>query len=123
TEFSNGTIITANIVSAKNKYKDTLDSKKYFDFSMIMKKALESLKDGTNLTESIKSNLKYLIVDEYQDVNPLQEKLINRLQEISGCRLIVVGDDDQNIYQWRGSNNKYIIDFENKFNKEEVKTI
>lgn len=122
-EIRSGAEFPANILSAKKKYQDTLESKKYFDFSMIMKKALESLKDGTNLTESIKSNLKYLIVDEYQDVNPLQEKLINRLQEISGCRLIVVGDDDQNIYQWRGSNNKYIIDFENKFNKEEVKTI
>lgn len=122
-EIRSGVEFPANILSAKKKYQDTLASKRYFDFSMIMKKALESLEDGTNLTESIKSNLKYLIVDEYQDVNPLQEKLINRLQEISGCRLIVVGDDDQNIYQWRGSNNKYIIDFENKFNKEEVKTI
>ena len=88
-----------------------------------MEKALECLEGDTNLTKSIKDNLKYLIVDEYQDVNPLQEKLINKLQEISNCKLVVVGDDDQNIYQWRGSNNKYIIDFENKFDKNSVKTI
>jgi DNA helicase-2/ATP-dependent DNA helicase PcrA len=122
-EIRNGFEFPNNILTAKKKYQDTLISKRYFDFSMIMEKALECLKDDTNLAKSIKENLKYLIVDEYQDVNPLQEKLINRLQEISGCKLIVVGDDDQNIYQWRGSNNKYIIDFENKFDKGEVKTI
>lgn len=122
-EIRNGVEFPSNILAAKKKYQNTLVSKKYFDFSMIMEKALECLEDDTNLAKSIKANLKYLIVDEYQDINPLQEKLINRLQEISDCRLIVVGDDDQNIYQWRGSNNKYIIDFENKFNKEEVNTI
>lgn len=112
-----------NILEAKKQYKETLISKRYFDFSMIMEKALECLEDDTNLTKSIKDNLKYLVVDEYQDVNPLQEKLINRLQEISNCKLVVVGDDDQNIYQWRGSNNKYIINFEEKFDKGDVKTI
>ncbi|MCL1675174.1 ATP-dependent helicase [Elizabethkingia meningoseptica] len=122
-ESRDGVEFPNNILSAKKKYQETLISKKYFDFSMIMEKALECLKDDTNLAKSIKANLKYLIVDEYQDVNPLQEKLINRLQEISNCKLIVVGDDDQNIYQWRGSNNKYIIDFESKFGKDEVKTI
>ncbi len=122
-ELRSGIEFPINILEAKNKYQETLISKRYFDFSMIMEKALECLKDDTNLAKSIKANLKYLIVDEYQDVNPLQEKLINRLQEISECKLIVVGDDDQNIYQWRGSNNKYIIDFENKYNNGEVNTI
>ncbi len=122
-EIRNGINFPKNILKAKKQYKETLLSKRYFDFSMIMEKALECLDDETNLTRSIKDNLKYLIVDEYQDVNPLQEKLINRLQEISDCKLVVVGDDDQNIYQWRGSNNKYIINFEDKFDKGEVKTI
>lgn len=118
-----GETIPANFVLAKKKYQDLLMSKRYFDFSMIMEKAMDCLAQGTNLTRKIQDNIKYLIVDEYQDVNPLQEKLINRLQEISQCKLIVVGDDDQNIYQWRGSNNKYIIEFENKFKPKEVKTI
>ena len=122
-EIRNGIEFPSNILKAKEKYQETLISKRYFDFSMIMEKALESLKEGTNLSKYIKENLKYLIVDEYQDVNPLQEKLVNRLQEISDCKLIVVGDDDQNIYQWRGSNNKYIINFEKKFSNNEVRTI
>lgn len=121
-EIRDGAYFPNNILKAKKQYEKTLIAKRYFDFSMIMEKALECLESDTNLTKSIKDNLKYLIIDEYQDVNPLQEKLINRLQKISNCKLVVVGDDDQNIYQWRGSNNKYIIDFEDKFDKGSVKT-
>jgi DNA helicase II / ATP-dependent DNA helicase PcrA len=112
-----------NILSAKKKYEQVLTNKKYFDFSMIMEKADQSLQPGTNLYKKIEQNLKFLIVDEYQDVNPIQEALIQKLQKISGCKLIVVGDDDQNIYQWRGSNNKYIIDFDKQFDPIEVKSI
>lgn len=122
-EVKTGVKFPSNILAAKKDYEATLNEKKYFDFAMIMEKALESLRNDTNLTNYIRENLKYLIVDEYQDVNPIQQKLINRLQEISNCKLIVVGDDDQNIYQWRGSNNKYIIDFEKQFNFEDVQTI
>ncbi len=109
--------------SARSKYEQTLIDKRYFDFSMIMDKAFHSLTPESNLTKKIKNDLKYLIVDEYQDVNPIQEKLINKLHEISGCKVVVVGDDDQNIYQWRGSNNKYIIEFDKKFNQTDFKNI
>jgi len=116
-------LLPTNLIEAKDKYQKTLMERRVFDFSMIMEKAMECLEDEKNLGKYIHDNLKYLIVDEYQDVNPLQEKLINRLQEISKCKIVVVGDDDQNIYQWRGSNNKYIIDFDKKYSTAEVKTI
>ena len=112
-----------NLEVAKAKYEQKLREHKYFDFSMIMDKTLEALVPDSNLSTRIERELKFLIVDEYQDINPIQNALIDKLQSISGCKLIVVGDDDQNIYQWRGSNNKYIIDFENKFKKAEVKSI
>lgn len=120
---AHGSILPENFKTAKAKYQHVLMSKRYFDFSMIMEKALESLELGSNLYNAIQQNLKYLIVDEYQDVNPLQQRLIKKIQEISNCKLIVVGDDDQNIYQWRGSNNKYIIDFPSLFPEGEVKSI
>ena len=113
--FTKGVALPSNLKKAKQKYEETLLEKKHFDFSMIMDKALESLNQESNLTKSIKENIKFLFVDEYQDINPIQEKLINKIWEISGCKIIVVGDDDQNIYQWRGSDNRYIIDFNKKF--------
>ena len=47
-------------------------------------------------------DIRYVVVDEYQDVNPLQERLVRGLVRF-GANLCVVGDDDQTIYQWRGS--------------------
>jgi len=115
--------LPTNILKAKSMYEKVLIEKHHFDFSMCMDKALECLDKNQNLRDKIKINLKYLIVDEYQDINPIQEKIIRKLQEISSCYLIVVGDDDQNIFQWRGSNNEYIINFDKRFDKNIVKSI
>jgi len=56
----------------------------------------------------------YLMVDEYQDTNPLQDRFINLL---TGPRrnLCVVGDDDQSIYSWRGANPEIILNFEQNY--------
>jgi DNA helicase-2/ATP-dependent DNA helicase PcrA len=54
--------------------------------------------------------VRYVVVDEYQDTNPIQEKLIERLSRF-GANLCVVGDDDQTIYQWRGSAVANILSF------------
>ncbi len=104
------------ILSAKKNYENTLKENGYFDFSMIMTEAYEKLKDkGSMLYKVIEEKLKYLIVDEYQDVNPIQEKIINEIHNISKCNVTVVGDDDQNIYQWRGSNSKFLKEFDEKY--------
>lgn len=112
-----------NIQLAKSKYEETLKKHHYFDFTMIIDEAINCLRRESNLADHISNNLKYLIVDEYQDINPLQHKLIQELQERSNCRLVVVGDDDQNIYQWRGSNNEFIIDFHKRYNEADLESI
>ena len=48
------------------------------------------------------ARVRFLTVDEYQDVNPIQERLIRALADL-GATLTVVGDDDQLLYAWRGS--------------------
>ncbi len=58
--------------------------------------------------------MKYLIVDEYQDVNPLQEGLIMLLHRF-GAQVCVVGDDDQTIYQWNGSEIGNILGFRDRY--------
>jgi hypothetical protein len=55
------------------------------------------------------SKIRYIIVDEFQDINQLQWKFIQRILH-PGARLTIVGDDAQNIYTWRGSNVRYILD-------------
>ena len=60
------------------------------------------------------SQIQYLVVDEYQDINNLQEKLILRIAE-AGANICVVGDDDQTIYQFRGSNVDNMITFAQRY--------
>jgi DNA helicase-2/ATP-dependent DNA helicase PcrA len=59
----------------------------------------------------VQGALRYLIAGEYQDVNPAQERLIELLITGGQVELCVVGDDDQAIYQWRGSDVRNIVEF------------
>ena len=70
--------------------------------------------DHPEVRRAVCSTLRHLIVDEYQDVNPAQEALIRKLAgpEVELC---VVGDDDQSIYQWRGSDVENIVTFRQRY--------
>lgn len=57
--------------------------------------------------------LRYIVVDEFQDINAAQWKMVERMLH-PGARLLVVGDDAQNIYTWRGSDVKFILDLDKK---------
>ncbi len=67
-----------------------------------------------DVAASVHAELRHLIVDEYQDVNPAQERLVDLLTG-SGVELCVVGDDDQAIYQWRGSDVANIVEFHTRY--------
>ncbi len=100
-------------------YTALLDKHRYLDYSRIQQEAFEALcdteeEDRLHAQELIAERIKYVIVDEYQDVNPLQEDLVRRLYEL-GANVCVVGDDDQTIYQWRGSEVKNIITFTERY--------
>jgi DNA helicase-2/ATP-dependent DNA helicase PcrA len=103
-----------------SSYLGLLARRKYFDYTSMIATAvdyLESDPDDTNISvvehellRHIQDDVKYVVVDEYQDVNPLQERLIAGLVRW-GANLCVVGDDDQTIYQWRGSEVSNILTF------------
>ena len=65
-------------------------------------------------SDHIRDDIRYVVVDEYQDVNPLQERLVRGLVQF-GANLCVVGDDDQTIYQWRGSEVANILTFADRY--------
>ncbi len=99
--------------SALGKYNSLLDSKAYFDFTKMQSEAVSYLTDNSDLREKVAQRIKYVVVDEYQDVNPLQERLILTLHAL-GSNVCVVGDDDQSIYQWRGTDINNIITFQRR---------
>jgi ATP-dependent DNA helicase UvrD/PcrA len=103
---------------ALGRYTDLLDAHRHLDYSRIMVEALAALYDDEPsrrlLQETLRQRVKYLVVDEYQDVNPLQEGIVRRLHEF-GANVCVVGDDDQTVYQFRGSEIRNILRFKERY--------
>lgn len=110
------------LVEPFNIYRELLKNHNYLDYSEVLFLAYKELCKNPNLQEYVKNTIKYITVDEYQDVNTIQQAIIEVIYEMNNdLNLCVVGDDDQTIYHWRGSKINNIIEFENKF--KNVKSI
>jgi ATP-dependent DNA helicase UvrD/PcrA len=94
-------------------YYDTLDHYRLLTFGQQVVRAAQEL-ERPEFARQIHGQLRHLIVDEYQDVNPAQERLIELLTGPS-VELCVVGDDQQAIYQWRGSDVSNIVTFAQRY--------
>jgi DNA helicase-2/ATP-dependent DNA helicase PcrA len=90
-------------------YLNSLDRYHFLTFSQIIARAIDALEKPTVFAR-VHDPLRHLLVDEYQDINPAQERLIELLSK-PPVQLTVVGDDDQSIYQWRGSDVRNIVTF------------
>lgn len=99
---------------AFEKYQTKMYEEKKFDYSLIMREMVYQIENNKQFAEKIKEQVKYLTVDEYQDINPVQEKLIQLLKKL-GANVCVVGDDDQTIYQFRGSDPSNILSFRERY--------
>lgn len=105
---------TASIAEGLEAYGGLLHEKGYLDYSAILAEAAHSLASDAGLRERLADRVRVVIVDEYQDVNPIQEQLIRHLRDL-GAAIRVVGDDDQTIYQWRGSDARNILSFTERY--------
>lgn len=111
------------------KYLTLLNGHAYFDYTQMISIAVAFLESDPAagqpdrlVLDHVRQDVRYVVVDEYQDVNPLQERLIKGLTRY-GANLCVVGDDDQTIYQWRGSEVANILTFANRTSDVEQITL
>lgn len=102
--------------------RQRLHQDQFIDFSLMIRLAAEALQNKNPAARRAVSNLRHLMVDEYQDVNPAQEILIRELHALSDT-LFVVGDDDQSIYGWRGADVNNILTFDERYPNCSVHTI
>lgn len=96
------------------KYVAYCTDKSYLDFNDLISRTASLFRHHPDIANKYKSKYKYILVDEFQDVNNLQVDLI-KLMLTDQTQLFCVGDDWQSIYGFRGSNVSYIIDFEKHF--------
>lgn len=103
------------------QYRQKLETERFFDFGSITTSLLDILDGDEAARREVAKRIKHVVFDEYQDVNLLQERLLKHLSD-GADSVCVVGDDDQNIFQWRGSNVAHMINFEENYGRYDATT-
>ena len=102
------------VAKVYKEYEDTLKNENLVDFDDLLRLPYKILAKNKELCEEISQKYRYIMVDEYQDTNELQFKLLEKLC-LMHENLCVVGDDDQSIYGWRGARVENILNFKDQF--------
>ena len=106
---------------AKQLYDQLLERTNRLDFATIQATAYQLLCDNENILQKYQELFKYMMIDEYQDTNSIQEKIIFLLSKT--LNICVVGDDDQSMYRFRGATIKNILGFQEKFEEGKCKEV
>lgn len=101
------------LAGAYQKYNQLLLEKGYLDFGDLIYYCVKLFRERPNILKRIQSQYKYILVDEFQDVNYAQYELTKLLSQ--NGQLTVVGDDDQSIYAFRGASVSNILKFQEDF--------
>ena len=99
-----------------NRYEAYKERHGLFDFDDMLVECYYLLKNDPALCRVVSEHYKYILVDEFQDINLVQFELL-KLIVSHHQHLFVVGDDDQSIYQFRGAKPSYLLDFKKQFNE------
>jgi len=105
-----------------DRYEELLRNAGAMDFDDLLFNAVRLLRRDADVRASVQRKIEHLLVDEYQDTNAAQYALLKLLAPASG-NVMVVGDDDQSIYGWRGAEIRNILDFERDFPGARVVTL
>jgi DNA helicase-2/ATP-dependent DNA helicase PcrA len=113
-EFSGLKDFVENIELINHGYDKYKKICKIFDYDDLMDVLRDSLRDNPGFRRRLQDEYRYIMVDEYQDTNIIQKEIVEYLSE--GSRnILVVGDDSQSIYSFRGANYENILRFPQKY--------
>ena len=102
-----------SIANAYRAYQSALYQNNRVDFAHLQRIAYDLLEDPAR-RDDLTKDIRYVLVDEYQDTNTIQEQLLFKLAEHSG-NLCVVGDEDQSLYRFGGATVRNILEFPGRF--------
>ena len=111
--------LAAQIEDVLTRYTARKQAQGLMDFDDLLVLWLKLLKEHEDVRELYQKRFQFVLVDEYQDTNQLQAELIDLLGE-RYKNVMVVGDDSQSIYSWRGANYENIIEFPRRYPKAQV---
>ena len=103
-------------------YEAALHRANAVDFDDLLSKTYTLLEGHPEILEKYQQRYEYLLVDEFQDTNPLQFQ-VARLLALKSRNICVVGDPDQSIYSWRHADPSNLTDFQSTFNETKIVTL
>jgi DNA helicase-2/ATP-dependent DNA helicase PcrA len=103
---------------ALERYEWLLERMRLLPFRLMIAAAIRELEPGGRLRQRLEGRLAHVLVDEFQDLNPAQDRVLGLLAEL-GAAITVVGDDDQAIYQWRGGDVSLFVSFAQRYQGSE----
>lgn len=106
--------MSEQIAEAQKKYEAKKKTANSLDFDDLLEKTLLMLQQNPELAAHYQRQFQFVLVDEYQDTNRIQADFIDILAKHHG-NVMVVGDDAQSIYSWRGANFKNILEFPKRY--------
>ena len=116
----NDPVQVQDILDLLKAYQTKLAAHNALDFDDLISKSVEVLEQVPDVRAEYHNDIRFILVDEYQDINAAQYALLKLLSRSPQHNVMVVADGDQSIYSWRGSNPKYIEQFKKDFNPSVV---
>ena len=117
--FADQDVDDEEILSLFERYQEKKQALNALDFDDLLVEAVRLLEEHEGPRGYYQHKFRYVMVDEYQDTNPVQSRFVDLLSGGSN-NLLVVGDDFQSIYGWRGADYRNILDFPEKFPDAQV---
>ena len=108
-------VMMYNITELVKVYQSKLADHNALDFDDLISKSVEMLQEVPSVRAKYHKDIRFILVDEYQDINAAQYRLLKCLCRLPERNLMVVADADQSIYSWRGSDPQYIEAFKSDF--------
>lgn len=107
------------ILKVYELYQKRMRAQNAMDFNDLLLEMVRLLENNARVREQLQARFRYFMVDEFQDTNPIQFRLISALCSHTH-NLCIVGDDDQSIYSWRGAEPAFILDFNKHYPEAKV---
>ena len=107
------------VLQVYRHYEEKMRDAHALDFGDLIYRMVVALETKTELRQELAMRFRHCLVDEFQDTNHAQFRLVKALSNVHN-NLCVVGDDDQSIYRWRGADRRNILDFRRTYPRAEI---
>lgn len=117
-DFDPKSIHKSDFINIFNKYEEEKENSLKIDFDDMLFKCYNLILENEDALLFCQKQFDYVLIDEFQDINKVQYDVIKNI--CSHNNIFAVGDDDQSIYRFRGSNPSFLLNFKNDFENTEV---